>query len=69
MRYIADFFAPSVGLVVKVDGGVHGGSAAADQPRDEWLRRRGFRVVRAAAALVFCSPEARRRRWRLFGAS
>ena len=51
-RYIADFFAPSVGLVVEVDGGVHGGRRSADARRDEKLRRRGYRVVRVEAALV-----------------
>ncbi|RYZ04840.1 MAG: DUF559 domain-containing protein [Myxococcales bacterium] len=51
-RYIADFYAPSVRLVVEVDGGVHRGSSAADRRRDEWLRRRGYRVVRVEAALV-----------------
>lgn len=51
-RYIADFFAPSVGLVVEVDGGVHRGSRVADQRKDEWLRRRGYRVVRVEARLV-----------------
>jgi very-short-patch-repair endonuclease len=51
-RYIADFYAPSVRLVVEVDGGVHRGSGAADRKRDEWLRRRGYRVVRVGAALV-----------------
>jgi very-short-patch-repair endonuclease len=51
-RYIADFFAPSVGLIVEVDGGVHRGSRAADRRRDEWLRRCGYRVVRVEARLV-----------------
>ncbi len=51
-RYIADFFAPSVRLVVEVDGGVHRGRGAADRRRDEWLRRRGYRVVRVAAEQV-----------------
>ena len=51
-RYIADFFAPSVGLVVEVDGGVHRGSCVADRRRDETLRRLGYRVVRVEAALV-----------------
>jgi very-short-patch-repair endonuclease len=50
--HIADFFAPSVGLVVEVDGGVHGGRGAADSRRDERLRRLGYRVVRVEAALV-----------------
>ena len=51
-RYIADFFAPSVGLTVEVDGEVHRGSRAADRRRDERLRRLGYRVVRVDAALV-----------------
>jgi very-short-patch-repair endonuclease len=51
-RYIVDFFAPSVGLVVEVDGGVHRSSGAADRRRDERLRRLGYRVVRVEAALV-----------------
>ncbi len=51
-RYIADFFAPSVGLVVEVDGGVHRGRRTADRRRDEKLQRLGYRVVRVQAALV-----------------
>jgi len=57
-RYIVDFFAPSVGLVVEVDGGVHHSSHAADRRRDERLRRLGYRVVRVPAALVSRSIEA-----------
>jgi very-short-patch-repair endonuclease len=55
-RYIADFFAPSVGLVVEVDGGVHRASRSADRRRDEKLRRLGYRVVRVQAALVLKAP-------------
>ncbi|RYZ04842.1 MAG: DUF559 domain-containing protein [Myxococcales bacterium] len=51
-RYIADFFAPSVRLVVDVDGGAHRGRGSADRRRDEWLSRRSYRVVRVEAALV-----------------
>ena len=51
-RYIADFCAPSVRLVVEADGSVHRNSRAADRRRDEWLRRRGYRVVHVSAALV-----------------
>ena len=56
-RYIADFFAPSVGLVVEVDGGVHRERRSADRRRDERLRRLGYRVVRVDAALVLLDPE------------
>lgn len=57
-RYIADFFAPSVGLVVEVDGGVHHGSRSADRRRDEKLQRLGYRIVRVGAALVLRAPDA-----------
>jgi very-short-patch-repair endonuclease len=57
-RYIADFFAPSVGLVVEVDGGVHRVRRAADRRRDEKLRRLGYRVVRVDAALVMADVAA-----------
>jgi very-short-patch-repair endonuclease len=55
-RYIADFFAPSVGLVVEVDGGVHRASRSADRRRDEKLRRLGYRVIRVDAALALRAP-------------
>lgn len=51
-RYIADFYAPSVGLAVEVDGGSHRSRGAADRRRDEKLRRLGYRVVRVDAGLV-----------------
>ena len=57
-RYIADFFAPSVGLVVEVDGGVHRSSHAADRRRDDRLQRLGYRVVRVQSALVLHYPAA-----------
>src|SRR5439155_19137746 len=52
--FIVDFFAPSVGLVVEVDGGVHreANRAASDRLRDEWLARQGYRVLRVQAELV-----------------
>jgi very-short-patch-repair endonuclease len=46
-RYIVDFLAPSLKLVVEVHGSVHAKRGAADARRDEWLRRAGYRVVRA----------------------
>jgi very-short-patch-repair endonuclease len=56
-RYIVDFFAPSVGLVVEVDGSVHRSSRSADRSRDEKLRRLGCRVVRVDAAVVLSDPD------------
>ena len=51
-RFIADFLAPSVGLVVEVDGGYHARRASADARRDVKLRCLGYRVVRVSAELV-----------------
>jgi histidinol dehydrogenase/leucyl-tRNA synthetase/ATP-dependent DNA helicase RecG len=56
-RYIADLLAPSVRLVVEVDGGVHRQCRSADRGRDSKLRRLGYRVVRVDAALVQRAPE------------
>ena len=51
-RFIADFFASEVGLVVEVDGGYHTKRAKADVRRDEVLRQMGCRVLRLDAELV-----------------
>ena len=51
-RYIADFVAPSVRLVVEVDGSHHARQQAADARRDRVLNRLGYRVLRLEAQLV-----------------
>ena len=51
-RYIADSLAPSVKLIVEVDGGYHVRRVSADARRDEALRRAGDRVLRLDAELV-----------------
>ncbi len=51
-RFIVDFLAPSVRLVVEVDGGYHCERGRADARRDEKLRRLGYRVLRLEAELV-----------------
>lgn len=51
-RYIVDFCAPSVRLVVEVDGPCHTLRSRADARRDAELRRLGYRVLRIEAALV-----------------
>ncbi len=50
--YIVDFAAPSVRLVVEVDGGYHRERKLADAWRDRALRRLGWRVVRLSAERV-----------------
>ena len=54
-RYIVDFCAPSVRLVVEVDGECHAVRRAADARRDAALRGAGSRVLRLEAQLVMRS--------------
>lgn len=51
-RYIADFVAPSVKLVVEVDGGYNRQRTTADARRTRVLERLGYRVVRLDAEFV-----------------
>ena len=51
-KYIADFVAPSVKVIVEVDGGYHASRLAADAHRDRYLARAGYRVVRISAEVV-----------------
>ena len=51
-RFIADFLAPSVKLIVEVDGGYHSRRVAADARRDRKLARLGYRVLHLEAELV-----------------
>lgn len=51
-RYIADFLAPSVKLIVEVDGAYHARRVAADARRDRHLARLGFDVLHLDAELV-----------------
>ena len=51
-RYIADFLAPAVKLVVEVDGSSHALRRTADARRDRALQRLEYRVLRIDAELV-----------------
>jgi very-short-patch-repair endonuclease len=51
-RYVVDFCAPAVRLVVEVDGRCHARKRQADARRDAELKALGYRVVRVAAELV-----------------
>jgi very-short-patch-repair endonuclease len=51
-QFIADFCAPSIKLIVEVDGAIHARKLGPDARRDLKLRRAGFRVVRVSAELV-----------------
>ena len=54
--YIVDFLAPRQRLVVEVDGGYHAARGTADQRRQRWLEKQGFRVVRLSATSVLSEP-------------
>ena len=51
-RWIADFFASSLGLAVELDGSAHIHRRRADARKDEKLRRLGIHVLRLEAELV-----------------
>jgi very-short-patch-repair endonuclease len=51
-RFIADFAAPSVKLIIETDGSYHARRALADASRDRKLQRLGWRVLRLPASLV-----------------
>jgi very-short-patch-repair endonuclease len=48
--FICDFFCPSKGLIVEVDGDTH--DASADAQRDAYLAKRGFTTLRFTNAEV-----------------
>ncbi len=50
--FIVDFFAPSAGLVVEVDGGADRGLELDDAERDRQVPAFGYRVVRVSAETV-----------------
>jgi very-short-patch-repair endonuclease len=58
-RFIVDFLAPSIKLVVEVDGSAHRHKRQADARREQKLRRLGYVVLRLdAASVVFDLPSA-----------
>lgn len=54
-RFIADFLAASIRLVVEVDGATHARRHAADARRDRELARLGYHVLRIPVAVVLYS--------------
>jgi len=57
-RYVVDFLAPSLRLIVEVDGLWHHRCVAADERRDRKLARLGYRILHLDAALVMRQPLA-----------
>jgi very-short-patch-repair endonuclease len=58
--FVADFYCAARKLIVEVDGAAHdmGDNPRRDERRDEWLRERGYRIVRVAGAEVMRDVEA-----------
>ena len=44
--FIVDFVCQQQRLIVEIDGGQHAAGPTRDQQRDEWLRSKGYRVLR-----------------------
>ncbi len=64
-RFVADYLAPAVRLIVEVDGPYHSRRVAADARRDRVLQRLGYRVLRLEAELVRCNLQEAVERVRL----
>lgn len=56
-NYIVDFLAPSVRLVVEVDGGYHEERVRLDAVRQRRLERNGYTVVRLSSEEVIGAPQ------------
>jgi len=54
-RFVVDYLAPPVRLIVEVDGLCHSRRVSADARRDRVLQRLGYRVLRLDAELVHCN--------------
>ena len=57
--YVVDFVCHQSRLIVEVDGGVHAIDDVAwrDARRDEWLKARGYRVIRLSNRDVIANVE------------
>jgi very-short-patch-repair endonuclease len=56
-RYIVDFVAPSVRLVVEIDGSFHAQRGRTDARRDAALVSAGYRVLRLSPQLVLTAVD------------
>jgi len=55
--YVLDFYCPSAGLCIEIDGASHDSTARRDKERDRWLAERGVRTLRIAARDVLANLE------------
>ncbi len=58
-RYTVDFYCPKVKLIVELDGSYHDnvGQSIYDHERDEFLKAKGYRVIRLKNDAVLQYPE------------
>lgn len=59
-NYIVDFYLASDKLIIELDGAVHQNTTAAeyDQVRTEYLKNKGFKVIRFENKMVFDNLES-----------
>jgi very-short-patch-repair endonuclease len=57
-RYVVDFVCLEQRLVIEVDGGQHAWRREADDEREAWLARQGYRVLRFWNNEVLRQPDA-----------
>ena len=56
--YICDFVCPKAAVIIELDGSQHLDAASYDLRRDNFLRERGFRVLRFWNALVLSETDS-----------
>jgi very-short-patch-repair endonuclease len=56
--YICDFVCPEAAIVIELDGSQHLDAAAYDSRRDNFLRERGFRILRFWNGQVLSETES-----------
>ena len=52
-RFIVDFFAPELQLIIEIDGPIHDNLKAEDQARQSHLEQMGYRIIRFTNDEVF----------------
>ena len=55
-QFVVDFFCWKANLVIELDGGIHSAKRMEDRARQEFLERRGLRVLRFSNDRVFADP-------------
>lgn len=54
-RFIVDFVCYEKKLIVELDGGQHNLNRGKDIPREEWLEKQGFKIIRFWNNEVVCN--------------